>query len=209
MSATTLDATAAGRFPLSGSRASWDQQIVARSWTLVTTTGIPGEVSSALDSWGAAIAIPAVATSAPPRSEVEAVEFIAEALGLPQVAVLKALRVPKRTFHGWKGKGHKPRQGAKDRVWAMTTAVAGLADVHTNLAAWFHATEEAQRAFNAGDVAALALADFTWARVNLQVQLPPVISFDEEHDLPNAAATASGNASMDLAAFLTGRPEAD
>ena len=89
----------------------------------------------------------------------------------------------------------------------MTTVVAGLVDVHTNVAAWFHATEEAQRAFKAGDVAALALADFTWARVNQQVQLPPVISFDDEHDLPKA--TASGNASMDLAAFLTGRPEAD
>lgn len=207
MSSTTLDSTGAGSLPLVSSLPAWDQKTVARSWTLLTAVGIPEEVSATLDSWGSTIVMPHVSVPSFPRNEVEAVEFIVDALELSQVAVLKALRIPKRTFFGWKGKGHRPRQPVKDRVWTMTNAVAGLAATHDNLAAWFHANDKAQQAFKSGDPAALALVDFQWASLNQQVQVPPVISFDAAESVPYATGTVSGNASVDLASFLAVQPE--
>lgn len=192
MSSPTLDATAAGSFPLTGSRLPWNQQIVARSWTRLTTVGIPDEVSAALDSWGSTIVVPQVAVLAFPSNEVEAVEYMAKILDLPQVSVLRALRIPKRTFHGWKGNGHQPREAVKDRIWTMTHAVAGLASLHADVATWFHATPTVAKAFRSGDSSKLTLADLEWSTENLKVLLPPVVSFDHDEDIPYVPSSSAG-----------------
>lgn len=183
---------------------TWDRRVLPKSWTLLTTLGIPQEVSHTLGAWGSTILEPQLpaATEDPampyPATEVEAIELIARVLDLPRVDVLKAVRIPKRTFHGWKGKGHRPREKAKQRVWAMTAVVVDMAAFHENVAAWFHATPEVAEAFGSGDPDRLAMSELEWSSRNLKASLPPVVQLGDGLELPESSGTVAGFVSDDL-----------
>ena len=177
---------------------AWDNQIVQKSWTIVTTLGISDEVSETLDSWGSTLVAHQQTEVAFPKTEVEAINYMMTVLDLPLNVVLKAVDVPKRTFHGWKSKGHRPRQGAKDRIWAMAVAVSGLVDGDKDVAAWFHANPAVMKAFKSGDTRKLALADIAWVKDNSEVVQAPVLDHDTQVEESLAAPLGTSAAPRQL-----------
>lgn len=177
---------------------AWDHHLLHKSSTSITSFGLADEVAATLDSWGSPLVQPRAATLEFPADEAAAIEYIAVALGVTQKAALSAVRVPKRTYHGWKGDGHQPRARAKVRVWTMARAVSGLAAMHDNLPAWFHGTPEAQKAFSSGDAGGLALIDLEWATTHAHVAKPPVIVFDDTAELAFSEPSPSTVMSEDL-----------
>lgn len=177
---------------------AWDTQILQKSWTWVTRLGFPEEVSDTLATWGSTLVSSVATMMEYPTTEVEAVEYIARVLNLSQVAVLRAVGVPKRTFHGWKGKGHKPRDGVKLRVWEVTALVADIAAFHKDVAAWFHSTPEVVEAFKSGDTHKLSMAELEWSSRNLKTQRPLVFGASDVVEIPNRSGVVTGFVSEDL-----------
>ena len=177
---------------------TWDRQIVQKSWTWLSTLGLSEEVSDTLETWGASLAAPVTTTMEFPTTVVEAVEYMARVLNLSQVAVLSAVGVPKRTFHGWKGKGHQPRDGVKQRVWEMTAVVADMAAFHKDVAVWFHSAPDVVKAFKSGDAGKLSTIELEWSSRNLRTQRPPVIEAGDILGLPDRSGVVAGFVSEDL-----------
>lgn len=158
----------------------WNDSVVHASRTQVMPGGLAAEITEALKSWGSELAATPVDadTSTFPRDEVEAVDYLIEVLGISQKEALAAVRVPKRTYFGWRS-GRKPRGKAKAQVWAMVRVVVGLQAAHPHLRGWIHSTPRAMRALAAGDASALALADLDLAAAGEGVERPPVPPADD------------------------------
>lgn len=135
-----------------------------------------------------------------PQSTVEAVEYLVDLLQISHDAVLRGTRVSERTFYGWKkNPTAKPRQASLGRLWPTVEALSYLAGAHPNLAAWFHATPQAQEAFQSSDLDRLLQLEIEWVTANAAdlglrnataaaVQAPafgdPGDSLDEPEDEP-------------------------
>jgi len=153
----------------------WHDNVVHASRTQVMPDGLAAEIAEALRSWGSELAAAPVASdeSPFPRDEVEAIDYLIEVLGISQKQALAAVRVPKRTYFGWRS-GREPRGKAKAQVWEMVRVVAGLQAAHPSLRAWIHSTPRAMRALTAGDASGLALTDLDLAAAGENVERPPV-----------------------------------
>lgn len=116
----------------------------------------------------APVAAPApVAVAAYPQTAVEGVEYLADLLQISQDAVLRGTQVSERTFYGWKANPDaKPRSASLGRLWPTVETLTYLAGSHQNLASWFHATPEAQEAFEAGHLNRLLQLELEWVSAN-------------------------------------------
>jgi len=122
-----------------------------------------------------------------PLTEVAAVNFIAGLLRLPRGTVLSALGIAEKSFYNWSGKGNRARPSRTGTLWPMTIVLHALAAGHPNLAAWYHSSDAAQRAFESGDANALAIAESTWAVRRFPVPTRTVPDFDTPLDVPATA----------------------
>lgn len=118
-----------------------------------------------------------------PETSVDAVEFIRDALGVSQDAVLQSVGIAERTFFGWKSRPDtRPRVGTQGRLWLTVEALYGLESHHLNLAAWFHATPEAQDAFYNGDVGKFQLLELRSAPRPAADLVPEALFFGDFTD---------------------------
>jgi uncharacterized protein (DUF2384 family) len=98
-----------------------------------------------------------------PNEPVDAVDHVARLLRLPHERVIAAVQIAPRTYYGWKTEGRRARPQSLGRLWPMTEAIHFMARAHSNLAAWFSSSAEAQTLFDAGDVDGLVQLELDWA----------------------------------------------
>ncbi len=101
--------------------------------------------------------------SAYPTDAVEAVEFIKNSLGVTQLLVLKAAKIPERTFEGWKQERRRPRTSSQRHLWPLVDAVRSLNGAHANLGAWVASDRQAQMCLELGDLNGFLIAESIWA----------------------------------------------
>ena len=89
---------------------------------------------------------------------VAAIDFVSQALGVPDVDVLAAARIKERTFHEWKSKGRAPRLGSQGQLWKLVGIVEDLAASGLDIAAWFRAHPDLRDLLRSGDLDTFALA---------------------------------------------------
>lgn len=156
------------------------------SQTSLNVHAVSQDVSRAITAWEDATnaRTPPVRLDAPfPTDVVDAVNHVAEILGLPHERVINAAHVAPRTFYGWKT-GHRPRPQSLGRLWPLTEAVHFMARTHPNLAAWFHGNPEAQALFDAGDVRALVQLELDWALRTYPKHTPVNPDFGDDGGTP-------------------------
>lgn len=88
---------------------------------------------------------------------VAAIDFVSQALGVPDVDVLAAARIKERTFHEWKSKGRAPRLGSQGQLWKLVGIVEDLAASGLDIAAWFRARPALRDLLRSGDLDTFAL----------------------------------------------------
>jgi hypothetical protein len=98
-----------------------------------------------------------------PNEPVDAVDYIAQLLGLPHERVIAAVQIAPRTYYGWKTEGRRARPQSLGRLWPMTEAIHFMARAHSNLAAWLNGSDEARALFDTGDVDGLVQLELDWA----------------------------------------------
>jgi hypothetical protein len=136
------------------------------SQTSLNVHVVSQDVGRVITAWddGATTPTPPARLDAPfPTDVVDAVNHVAEILGLSDERVINAAQVAPRTYYGWKTEGRRPRPQSLGRLWPLTEAVHFMARAHPNLSAWFHGIPEAQALFDAGDVRALVQLELDWA----------------------------------------------
>lgn len=147
--------------------------------TTVITEGVAKEIAAVIRAWdegnlSATLPLPF------PADAAAAVRFIRDHLGVTLPEVEAAVGVTDKSYHNWAGKGHKPQQRSLGILWPMTYAVYSLACAHPNLAAWYHSSSAAQKAFLAGNINGLLLAEMDWAVRAADTQPLPAVEFDAE-----------------------------
>jgi hypothetical protein len=119
-----------------------------------------------------------------PNEPADAVDHIAELLGVPHERAVEAAQVATRTYYGWRS-GRRARPQSLGRLWPMTEAIHYMARANDNLTAWFHSTPAAQRAFDAGDVDTLIQLELDWAMRSYPRHDPVAPDFGDGPSLPD------------------------
>lgn len=152
---------------------------------------LPAPISRALEAWGAADVVSSPERKlAAPTNAVDAVDFIARTIHVGRERVFAASGVSERTFYGWKS-GHTPREDKVRLLWAWVHVLSQLHTSRHELAGWFHASDEAQRAFDAGDPNAFLAAEFhmaTRGRAATTPEVPRDRRDDDEPFMPQGRA---------------------
>lgn len=179
-----------GRRTNRGTPAQWRKR---RSRSYINRDFLDPRIGDVLEVWegppATADAVPQLRiVAAPmvreyPQTAVDAVEFIRDLLDVSQDAVLASVGIQERTYFGWKSnRASRPRVSSLGKLWLMVEALFGLEPHRPNLAAWFHSTPEAQRAFASGDVSRLQLLELQAAAVGRPELLPDVRLFGDPGD---------------------------
>lgn len=152
---------------------------------------LPAPISRALEAWGAADVVSSPERRLPvPTSAVDAVDYIARSLHVRRDRVFAASGISERTFYGWKS-GHTPREEKVQLLWAWVHVLSQLHTTRHELAGWFHASSDAQAAFDAGDPNAFLTAEFhtvTRGRTATAPEVPRDRRDDDEPFVPQGRA---------------------
>lgn len=146
--------------------------------TTLNNAGVARDVVTVVAAWQRDASAGVDVTLPLPVTEVEAVDLIKDLLHVSRDAVLDAVGIRQKTFYNWYSNGNRARPGSTGTLWPMTQSLHALALGHPNLAAWFHSDPQAQRAFEAGDVNAIILAEANWAVRNYPAPPRTVPDFD-------------------------------
>lgn len=134
---------------------------------------------------------PAAAPAAPPSPEsaYEAVQFVADVLGLPKTDVTAAAGIAPRTYHSW-ANGGTPRIQSQGSLWRLVHTAEDLLELigsREGVVAWIRSEPVRRETFSSGQVDRLladAVLDFTPAPT-------------KEHDAISQLATAGGDRYID------------
>lgn len=161
----------------------------ARDATRMDLATLPAPISRALESWGVADVVSSPERKlAVPANAVDAVDFIVRSLHVGRDRVFAASGISERTFYGWKS-GHTPRENKVQLLWAWVHVLSQLHTSRHELAGWFHASSEAQAAFDAGDPNAFLTAEFhtvTRGRTTAAPEVPRDRRDDDEPFVPQS-----------------------
>lgn len=128
-------------------------------------------------------------TSPYPTDPVEAIRYIGSVLQISQDQVLDAVGIKERTYFGWKTQLRRPRPSSLGHLWSVVEALQYLRQSHPNLAAWFHASPQAQEFFAVGNIDGLVHLELDWALSTYNLSAQVNADFGDSPDSPDRLGT--------------------
>lgn len=122
-----------------------------------------------------------------PESAYDAVQYVADVLGLPKTDVTAAAGIAQRTYHSW-ADGGTPRIQSQGSLWRLVHTAGDLLELigsHQGVLAWVRSDPARREAFRAGQVDHL-LADAV-------LQFTPAPAEDPVRDAIAQLGTAGGD----------------
>jgi hypothetical protein len=87
-----------------------------------------------------------------PADPVSAILYLSSVLAWPQDAVCRATGVPRRTYYGWKTRGHKPNAARLTRLWSTVDAIHAVERTRPDLVGRIGQDQQASACLAAGDL---------------------------------------------------------
>lgn len=148
--------------------------------------GVAVVVARVVDALAAVPQAPATALVSP-ESAYDAVQYVADVLGLPKTDVTAAAGIAQRTYHSW-ASGGTPRIQSQGSLWRLVHTAEDLLELigsHQGVLSWIRSDPARREAFRTGQVDRL-LADAV-------LQFTPAPAEDPVRDAIAQLGTAGGD----------------